>query len=226
MNTKICKKCGKELPLSEFGLNYLSKNGHISTCKRCRGGFPKENYLHCPICNKTLPYYMFDTSSGKTGRRWLCRKCSTSFPEWNSRNFRKSVDLDYREYINHLKSESSKSNFESKMWRDAKRRAKVKGLEFNIEVEDIRIPKVCPILEVPLIVGTKNNYEYTPSLDRIDNSRGYIKGNIQVISKKANSMKNSATFQELTNFCKNVLRYSPTNTKGEGIEPGNKESLG
>ena len=108
--------------------------------------------------------------------------------------------------------ESLRRNFEAGMWRAAKRRARIKGLEFNIEVSDIIIPEVCPILEVPLVLGTKGNYEYTPSLDRIDNSKGYIKGNIMVISKKANSMKNSASLQELRNFCKNVLRYSPSNT--------------
>ena len=92
----------------------------------------------------------------------------------------------------------------------AKRRAPIKNIDFNITEEDIEIPTICPILEVPLVIGTKGDYEYSPSLDRIDNSKGYVKGNIQVISKKANSMKNSATIAELQAFCKNVLRYSLT----------------
>ena len=33
MLTKICKKCGKELPITEFGNNPMSKDGHINTCK-------------------------------------------------------------------------------------------------------------------------------------------------------------------------------------------------
>ena len=83
---------------------------------------------------------------------------------------------------------------------------------------------MCPILEVPLEFGTKGNYEYSPSIDRIDNSKGYIKGNIQIISKKANSMKNSASLDELRKFCKNVLRYSLNNDEKEIIESENKES--
>ena len=65
---------------------------------------------------------------------------------------------------------------------------------------------MCPILEVPLEFGTKGNYEFSPSIDRIDNSKGYVKGNIQIISKKANSMKNSASAEELRTFCKNILK--------------------
>ena len=45
MLTKICKKCGKELPITEFGNNPMSKDGHINTCKRCRTGFPKKEIL-------------------------------------------------------------------------------------------------------------------------------------------------------------------------------------
>ena len=99
------------------------------------------------------------------------------------------------------------------MWYRAKQRAKKYNLDFDIQESDIIIPEKCPILEVPIILGSKDNYEYTPSLDRIDNSKGYVKGNIQVISKKANSMKNSATYQELITFCKNILRYSLTSSE-------------
>ena len=107
----------------------------------------------------------------------------------------------------------------------AKRRAEERGLTFDLTEDCIVIPNLCPILEVPLVIGTKEDYEYSPSLDRIDNSKGYIKGNIQIISKKANSMKNSATLEELKMFCKNVLRYSPNYAKNEGIDLENKESL-
>lgn len=33
--TKVCKKCGRELPLSEFGGNFRSKDGHLNTCREC-----------------------------------------------------------------------------------------------------------------------------------------------------------------------------------------------
>lgn len=112
------------------------------------------------------------------------------------------------------------------MLHNASLRAKRKGIDFNITEEDIVIPEKCPLLEVPLVIGTKGNYEYSPSLDRIDNTKGYIKGNIWIISKKANSMKNSATSEELDKFCKNILRYSLNTTEYKCSEQEDKEPLG
>ena len=59
------------------------------------------------------------------------------------------------------------------------------------------IPEFCPILGIPLIrVGTIAT-DNSPSIDRIDSTKGYIKGNVQVISKKANTLKNSSSLSEL-----------------------------
>jgi hypothetical protein len=90
----------------------------------------------------------------------------------------------------------------------AKNRCKTSGLEFNIDVSDIVIPIVCPILGIPIYkeVSDKTGPKYTsPSLDRIDNDKGYIKGNVQVVSNKANTMKGNSTPQERINFALWVL---------------------
>lgn len=80
-----------------------------------------------------------------------------------------------------------------------------------------------PFVRSSFHIWDKHNYEYSPSIDRIDNSKGYIKGNVWIISMKANAMKNSANFKELHTFCKNILRYSPNYTENEGIESKDKE---
>jgi hypothetical protein len=85
----------------------------------------------------------------------------------------------------------------------AKKRALKKGLEFSIKPKDIHIPKKCPILKVPLICSTR----YSPSIDRIYPDKGYVKGNIAVISALANSMKANATPQELLIFARNIKKY-------------------
>lgn len=82
----------------------------------------------------------------------------------------------------------------------AKNRAKRKGLEFDLTIEDINIPTVCPVLGIPLVSGFGKGSGYRgdiPSIDRINSKLGYIKGNVRVISFKANCIKNDATIEEL-----------------------------
>lgn len=98
------------------------------------------------------------------------------------------------------------TNREVYLWSSAKKRAKVNGWDFDIEVSDICIPDVCPVLGMDLVKGEGRATGSSPSLDRIDSSKGYIKGNVQVISKKANTMKHDATREELVKFAEWVLR--------------------
>ena len=77
----------------------------------------------------------------------------------------------------------------------AKYRAKLKKIDFNISKEDIIINEYCPVLNIPLDRSTKDN---VPTLDRLDNSKGYTKDNIVVISFKANRLKNNATVDDIS----------------------------
>lgn len=100
---------------------------------------------------------------------------------------------------------------EWKMHQRAKQRCKETGREFNILVSDIIIPDVCPILGIPLNMnsGKSGAYRNSPSLDRIDNSKGYTKDNIQVISQLANAMKCHASNEELLKFATYILSTIP-----------------
>lgn len=91
----------------------------------------------------------------------------------------------------------------------AKARAKNSGLEFSLTLEDIKIPEICPYLKIPLTRIIGEGVQWTnASLDRIDNSKGYTKDNIEVISFKANSMKQHASIEDLRSFSTYVLsRY-------------------
>lgn len=97
-----------------------------------------------------------------------------------------------------VKSQSA----ESKMYRRAKARSVQQGLEFTITKEDIVIPKTCPVLGIPLYCtsGKSGAFKHSPSLDKIDPSRGYVTGNVQVISQLANQMKHSASRDDLLAF--------------------------
>jgi hypothetical protein len=86
----------------------------------------------------------------------------------------------------------------------AKRRARIKKIDFDIEVSDVVMPKTCPVFKKYELKketsDTGGPKPWSPSLDRIDNTKGYVKGNVQVISNKANTMKGNATPEELLQF--------------------------
>jgi hypothetical protein len=116
------------------------------------------------------------------------------------RNRQKSYRADNPEYVDKIKirvRERRLGNPEWYLWDKARSRAKKGQLPFNIEVKDVIIPEVCPILEMPLkVLGLRNGHQ-CPTIDRVDNSKGYVKGNIVVISYRANSIKRDATLDEL-----------------------------
>lgn len=80
--------------------------------------------------------------------------------------------------------------------------------DFDLDYTDMELPKYCPILNIELSY-TKNSSSYDhASVDRIDNNKGYVKGNVVVISRLANSMKNEASFEQLKMFSENILKLT------------------
>ena len=80
----------------------------------------------------------------------------------------------------------------------AKLSASRKHLPFNLDLIDIFIPTVCPIFQTPLSLSAgRGRADSSPSLDRIIPALGYTKGNVWVISLRANRIKNDASVQEL-----------------------------
>lgn len=72
------------------------------------------------------------------------------------------------------------------------------GLPFNIELTDIVIPNVCPVFGIALrFTPGEGRNDGSPSLDRLVPANGYVKGNIWVISLRANRIKNDASLAEL-----------------------------
>jgi hypothetical protein len=79
----------------------------------------------------------------------------------------------------------------------AKVRAKKSGLEFDLVESDIVVPELCPVLGIPLKINLSGFKMNSPSLDRIDNTRGYTWDNVLVVSFRANSLKKDAKMDEL-----------------------------
>lgn len=108
-----------------------------------------------------------------------------------------------RYYIDHKKAceDSSRkwrvNNREKVLLRAAKNRAKRDNLSFNLTVEDIVIPERCPILGIELKFSVGKQTDNSPTLDKVIPEKGYIKGNVWIISNRANRIKNDATLKEL-----------------------------
>lgn len=137
----------------------------------------------CRSCGVEKPLSEFYRKG--TGRTAHCIECTKI----------KVRTEEHRAYQRRYQKE--KTSLEQAMLNRSKSRAKRKGFEHNIELDDISIPDNCPLLGIPLIKGEDSVQENSPTLDRIDSSKGYIKGNVWVISYKANTIKSNATPEEL-----------------------------
>ena len=62
----------------------------------------------------------------------------------------------------------------------------------------------CALTNLPITLGSMKTK--TASLDRIDSSRGYVKGNIQWVHKDINKMKNTFSQEYFIKMCKLVAK--------------------
>lgn len=84
------------------------------------------------------------------------------------------------------------------LWKNARDRCRKSGRTFTIRPEDIVINTKCPYLDIDLILMSEGHAkDNVMTLDRKDNSLGYVPGNIEVISYRANRIKCDATAEEL-----------------------------
>lgn len=170
----------------------------------------------CPKCKIDKSEKCFDIKTNSyNGRNKWCIPCKREYEERyrqdNAEKIKKSR-LARKEQYNTARREAYwkniqenrgkikeryRINTQSRLLSAAKRRAKEKGLQFNIEIEDIEVPKFCPVLGIELCVGNGSAQDNSPSLDRIIPGKGYVKGNVIVVSHKANTIKNNATVEEL-----------------------------
>lgn len=132
--------------------------------------------------------------------------------DWYAKNKEKvklkviDYNLKYPGKIAQRRRDWADKNVEKRLLKSAKGRSNREDIFFKLQAEDIVVPVKCPILDIKLKTNNRNLPKYnSPSLDRINNSRGYTKNNVQVISYKANTMKGNATPKELLKFAYWVL---------------------
>jgi len=97
------------------------------------------------------------------------------------------------------------------LWTRAKARAVKNNIDFTITVDDIAIPEFCPIFPDIKLERSKGKCTYSSmSLDRRNNAKGYVPGNIQVISNKGNVRKSDMSVEEV----RQLLKYMEETLNG------------
>lgn len=118
------------------------------------------------MCQKELAYRAVSERNRSVKNNLPCRPCSSILR--NHKGAYEEIPISW---------------FNSKT-----RRAKQRDYEFTLTIEDIwdiyiAQNKVCALSGVPI------DFKGTASLDRIDNSQGYVRENIQIVHKDVNYMK-------------------------------------
>lgn len=159
--------------------------------------------------------------------RRKAREYALAHPEWKRRSSReymarKRADPKRRQLLADATARYRKKNQLSlqentRLWarkrpgywifKNAQYRAKKHGLPFDLVWADIKIPDVCPVLGIPIIMEEGQRSWNSPSIDRLVPERGYTKENIRVISMRANTLKSDAAISEI----RAVLEYMEAN---------------
>jgi hypothetical protein len=119
----------------------------------------------------------------------------------SKRNYQREYAKNNRDIFRRSSKKWALHNRNKVLLNCSKQNARKKKQEHSISLEDIKIPDICPVFGTKFDTGM-----HVASIDRVDNSKGYIPGNIQIISKRANMMKYDASIPELIQFAQWVLR--------------------
>lgn len=102
-----------------------------------------------------------------------------------------------------------------KEFSNIQRNAQDRNLEFSLDIEylDALMQKQnhkCAYSGLEIFVGN-SKFPKTASLDRIDNSKGYIKGNVQWVHKDVNKMKNVYSEEYFLELIKSIYMNMENN---------------
>jgi hypothetical protein len=160
----------------------------MKKCNRCQ--VKKDDKQFLPDQNKCIPCYEKRQEYYRTHR------------EQEIARAKRCLNRD-RNHTNEVKRACLRKNPVSYILCRIKGKCKKYHIPFNLTHKDIVIPTHCPVLGIPLVIGNATAQKGSPSVDRIVPRLGYVKGNITVISHRANTIKSDAMSSEL----EKVLSY-------------------
>jgi hypothetical protein len=161
----------------------------------------------CGQCKTEQPVVNFNKDKKtKDGLYYICKECGAAYAGAYRAEHRESITAKSAAYREENRESITAKNTAYKTehpewirFITKKSRAKQAGIDFDLIFEDVIFPSHCPAL------GTLLDYTFgngkcppnSPSFDRIDPRKGYVTGNVIVISSRANTIKNNASVDEL-----------------------------
>lgn len=200
--TSSCRKCNEP----EIGQRFSS----LTVTSKSRLRDSTGNRLWNCVCECGIQVRVTDRNL-KSGNTKSCG--CTKFDAINKSRARKMVE-NYGVYLSskddwyiraaavfaRVKKEGAKTDFDS-------------IAELGVYLKSIA-PKKCPVFNQSFVAGSGSPHAWSPSVDRIVPSKGYVRGNIQIISYKANTMKQNATIKQLIQFALWILKRFSKRTIG------------
>lgn len=184
---KRCSRCGTVKEADQFSLAKREKDGLQGWCKDCMSKQKKPGVNSTEVRKGSCLCCGNEFILLSTKRLYCSNKCRANFNSTSEKR------IDWKD-----------SNPERSILYRTKASAKKRKLPFDLDLSDINIPKTCPVLGIPLYKGKDNMCDNSPSLDKIRPELGYTKGNVRVISQRANLLKNNASIEELEAVLKDL----------------------
>lgn len=159
--------------------------------------------LYCYKCTLYKPVDEFDNSPQESdvfyreGKDKRCKCCK------KDQYLKRRLTNRGRKDLNRLLLER---------WHGAKDRAKKNNLEIDFDIEYLRSlwdkqNGKCAISGLEMTYEMfKGRVPTNISVDRIDSSKGYIKGNVQLVCMAVNQMKNELSLEDLLYFCDSIIK--------------------
>lgn len=192
---KKCTRCKLDLPVSDFHKDASRKSGIANRCKQCHGEIMRKH---------------------KEKDRGKIKQARRAYYEANKDKLRQYYQAN-REWIL-AKGKESRSGLEGSikvMLQSAKQRARAKGLDFDIDADYLLsiAPQFCPVDGQALdwnkeLSQNGRSHSTSPSLDRIDSTKGYVKGNVRIIGDQWNRWKSNMSLydiEKLYHYMRDIL---------------------
>lgn len=171
-----------------------------------------ENTQTCLKCGQIKDIRSFYFLKSKNRHLRKCAECVSEYKrEYHKLNPRKAKEarIRYREkdkerFLSLCRASNKRKDVRHSLINHAKMRSRDNNIPFNITRHDITIPEFCPVLGIKIIQKGGKTSDNSPSIDRIIPELGYIKGNVMVISWRANSIKRDGTAEDHDKIAKYI----------------------